>query len=76
MSTHRTRAHARSRQDTPTTPTNTEETEHVDTLQNYSNFLIHHRRTHLSSTALEDYFRTWLTALGVDEESWPHSANG
>lgn len=38
----------------------------ADKLQNHADFMAHHYGTHARSTELQDYFRTWHRALGVD----------
>src|SRR6185436_19304315 len=39
----------------------------ADKLQNYKDFLIHHRGTHPRAAQLERYFRLWLERLEIDE---------
>jgi hypothetical protein len=38
----------------------------ADKVQNYKDFLLHHKGTHARSDELDVYFRTWLEHLGVD----------
>lgn len=40
----------------------------ADKLQNYKDFLAHHRVAHPRADRLESYFQAWLTRLGVDPE--------
>ncbi len=37
----------------------------ADKVQNYKDFLVHHRATHPRGEALDRYFRLWLERLGV-----------
>lgn len=39
----------------------------ADKLQNYFDFLTHHRATHPRADALDAYFHTWLHRLAVDD---------
>lgn len=39
----------------------------ADKVQNYKDFLLHHKGTHARSDWLDLYFRTWLEHLDVDE---------
>jgi hypothetical protein len=41
----------------------------ADKVQNYKDFILHHRATHPRSDALDRYFRRWLERLGVSAES-------
>lgn len=38
----------------------------ADKVQNYKDFLIHHKSTHPRSIELDFYFKSWLEALSVD----------
>ena len=40
----------------------------ADKVQNYKDFLRHHRATHARSDALDRYFRLWLERLGITDE--------
>jgi hypothetical protein len=40
----------------------------ADKVQNYKDFLIHHRDTHPRAAALHRYFRQWLRRLAVDDD--------
>lgn len=40
----------------------------ADKVQNYKDFLLHHRDTHPRSAALDRYFRRWLERLSIGEE--------
>lgn len=40
----------------------------ADKVQNYKDFLLHHRETHPRAAALHRYFRAWLARLSVGEE--------
>lgn len=40
----------------------------ADKVQNYKDFLIHHRATHPNAVRLEEYFRQWLGRLEVSIE--------
>ena len=42
----------------------------ADKVQNYKDFLIHHRATHPNADRLEAYFRQWLQRLGVSIEQF------
>ncbi len=39
----------------------------ADKLQNYKDFVAHHRATHPRAAALDRYFLMWLARLGIDE---------
>ena len=39
----------------------------ADKLQNYKDFVLHHRATHARGAALDRYFRMWLERLEVDD---------
>jgi len=41
----------------------------ADKIQNYKDFILHHRATHPRSDALDRYFRRWLERLGVSKET-------
>lgn len=43
----------------------------ADKLQNYKDFLIHHRHTHPRAEQLDRYFQNWLTRLEIPQEFWP-----
>ena len=40
----------------------------ADKVQNYKDFITHHRGTHARSDELDLYFRTWLEHLGISPE--------
>ena len=40
----------------------------ADKVQNYKDFLLHHRDTHPRAAALERYFQQWLRRLSIGEE--------
>lgn len=40
----------------------------ADKVQNYKDFLLHHRDTHPRAEALHRYFRQWLARLSIDDE--------
>lgn len=40
----------------------------ADKLQNWKDFVLHHRRTHPRSAALDDYFAAWHERLGITSE--------
>lgn len=42
----------------------------ADKVQNYKDFLLHHRETHPRREALERYFRLWLERLGISRETF------
>jgi hypothetical protein len=42
----------------------------ADKVQNYKDFLLHHRDTHPRREALDRYFRLWLERLGVTGEAF------
>lgn len=42
----------------------------ADKVQNYKDFLLHHRDTHPRRAALDRYFRLWLARLGLSDETF------
>ncbi|MCP3140848.1 hypothetical protein [Pyxidicoccus xibeiensis] len=42
----------------------------ADKVQNYKDFLLHHRKAHPRREALDRYFRLWLERLGVSQETF------
>jgi hypothetical protein len=42
----------------------------ADKVQNYKDFLLHHRETHPLREALDRYFRLWLECLGISRETF------
>ncbi len=44
----------------------------ADKIQNYTDFLIHHKATHANAERLERYFKTWLDILGINSVELAH----
>lgn len=42
----------------------------ADKIQNYKDFLIYHKDTHLRSKELDEYFNNWLYRLAVDKNEF------
>ena len=47
----------------------------ADKVQNYKDFVTYHRDTHVRSEELDIYFRKWLAALTINEETYNSLCN-